>query len=100
MSEYLTEAMTVRLSESLGLTLLPTQASSGTVESSKRKADWEQALEIEKECGSKYNAVSTSSVQPAELPKKLLTKKVIKVPLNYMVNCFIILFLAFGKCEK
>lgn len=30
----------------------------------KRKADWEIALEIEKECGNAYNAVAPSTVAP------------------------------------
>lgn len=36
-----------------------------SVANQKRKADWEIALEIEKECGNAYNMVAPSSVEPS-----------------------------------
>ena len=78
-SGYLTDTMITRLAQALEEKLLLLPSASMTLaecnensEMGKRKADWMQALEIEKECGSKYSAVVSMS---ASTPSSDSTKK-------------------------
>jgi pyocin large subunit-like protein len=66
--EYISEALSVKLSSRIGHVAASTE-SEETAAVSKRKSDWEMALELEKETGAQYSAAPAKKL--AEPPAKV-----------------------------
>jgi hypothetical protein len=67
--EYISEALSVKLSSRIGHVAASTE-SEETAAVSKRKSDWEMALELEKETGAQYSAAPAKKL--AEPPAKVV----------------------------